>query len=159
MRKSLGLVLALAGALAVGPAMAKKGGGDGERGDRDDRKGHRESNERGERGERREGREHFNDTHRTSVREYYEGQFQSGRCPPGLAKKHNGCMPPGQAKKWEIGRPLPRDVRFYEVPRPLVSQLGAPPAGYHYVRVGSDILLVSDRSSLIADIIRNLGIR
>jgi hypothetical protein len=22
-------------------------------------------------------------------------------CPPGLAKKHNGCMPPGQAKKWD----------------------------------------------------------
>ena len=22
-----------------------------------------------------------------------------GGCPPGLAKKHNGCMPPGQAKK------------------------------------------------------------
>ena len=22
-----------------------------------------------------------------------------GGCPPGLAKKHNGCLPPGQAKK------------------------------------------------------------
>jgi hypothetical protein len=22
-----------------------------------------------------------------------------GGCPPGLAKKHNGCMPPGQARK------------------------------------------------------------
>ena len=25
--------------------------------------------------------------------------YGSGGCPPGLAKKHNGCMPPGQAKK------------------------------------------------------------
>ena len=25
-------------------------------------------------------------------------------CPPGLAKKHNGCMPPGQAKKWARGQ-------------------------------------------------------
>ena len=24
-------------------------------------------------------------------------------CPPGLAKKHNGCMPPGQAKKLARG--------------------------------------------------------
>jgi hypothetical protein len=33
------------------------------------------------------------------VREYYVEQFRSSRCPTGLAKKHNGCMPPGQAKK------------------------------------------------------------
>ena len=34
-------------------------------------------------------------------------------CPPGLAKKHNGCLPPGQAKKvwgnnvWGLGAVLP----------------------------------------------------
>ena len=28
--------------------------------------------------------------------------FGVGGCPPGLAKKHNGCMPPGQARK--LGR-------------------------------------------------------
>lgn len=28
-----------------------------------------------------------------------------GHCPPGLAKKDNGCMPPGQAKKlYEVGQ-------------------------------------------------------
>jgi hypothetical protein len=27
-----------------------------------------------------------------------------GGCPPGLAKKHNGCMPPGQAKKLYRGQ-------------------------------------------------------
>jgi hypothetical protein len=25
--------------------------------------------------------------------------YGAGGCPPGLAKKNNGCMPPGQAKK------------------------------------------------------------
>ena len=24
-------------------------------------------------------------------------------CPPGLAKKHNGCVPPGHAKRWNRG--------------------------------------------------------
>jgi hypothetical protein len=24
--------------------------------------------------------------------------YESGHCPPGLAKKHNGCLPPGHAK-------------------------------------------------------------
>jgi hypothetical protein len=31
-----------------------------------------------------------------------------GGCPPGLAKKHNGCMPPGQAKKlYNVGQRFP----------------------------------------------------
>lgn len=24
--------------------------------------------------------------------------YETGSCPPGLAKKHNGCLPPGHAK-------------------------------------------------------------
>ena len=27
-----------------------------------------------------------------------------GGCPPGLAKKHNGCLPPGQARKLHRGQ-------------------------------------------------------
>src|SRR5690349_5194447 len=30
--------------------------------------------------------------------------YGMGGCPPGLAKKHNGCMPPGQAKKLYRGQ-------------------------------------------------------
>ena len=35
----------------------------------------------------------------------------AGGCPPGLAKKNNGCMPPGQAKKL-IGQPLSSAMRL-----------------------------------------------
>ncbi|MCM8557535.1 hypothetical protein [Sphingomicrobium sediminis] len=35
-------------------------------------------------------------------------------CPPGLAKKDNGCLPPGQAKKlYERGHRFDRDFRGY----------------------------------------------
>ena len=66
-------------------------------------------------------------------------------------------MPPGQAKKWELGRPLPRDVIYYEVPRPLVLQFGQPPAGYRYVRVARDILMIAVGTALVVDAIRDLG--
>ena len=34
--------------------------------------------------------------------------YGAGGCPPGLAKKHNGCMPPGQAKKlYRTGQRFP----------------------------------------------------
>lgn len=100
---------------------------------------------------------YFGDQQRVVVREYYGKQYSAGRCPPGLAKKNNGCMPPGQAKKWAIGQPLPRDVVFYPVPNAVVVQLGAPPAGHKYVRVASDILLIAIGSSMIVDAIQDLG--
>jgi hypothetical protein len=33
----------------------------------------------------------------------YDNGYDRG-CPPGLAKKHNGCMPPGQARKLARGQ-------------------------------------------------------
>ena len=102
--------------------------------------------------------EHFGAPHRTYVHDYYDGEFRAGKkCPPGLAKKNNGCMPPGQAKKWDAGYVLPREVRYYDVPAPLVLQLGQPQPGYRYVRVNDDILLLATGTRMIVDVIRNLG--
>ena len=94
---------------------------------------------------------------RVVVQNYYGNQFKAGHCPPGLAKKNNGCLPPGQAKKYAIGQPLPRDVVFYPVPSAVVVQLGAPPAGYKYVRVATDILLIAIGTSMVVDAIQDLG--
>ena len=100
---------------------------------------------------------HFKEEQRVVVREYYGEQFRGGHCPPGLAKKNNGCMPPGQAKKWQVGQPLPRTVVVYEVPQPVLVQLGPPPSGHRYVRVAADILLIAVGSSLVVDAIQDLN--
>jgi len=103
-------------------------------------------------------RTYFKSQDRTVVHNYYEREYHKGKgCPPGLAKKHNGCMPPGQAKKWRYGHTLPRDVVWYPVPRELVIQLPAPPSGYKYVRVASDILMIAVGSSMVVDAITDLG--
>ena len=36
------------------------------------------------------------DRDRNVVRTYYRTEYAAGRCPPGLAKKNNGCLPPGR---------------------------------------------------------------
>ena len=164
------LAFALAGVLAAGPALAAKPSWAGEKGgkDRGDEQRERrngpraQDRDRGDGASRVKGRPlgavvHFGDVHRSAVRGYYDGQFRSGRCPPGLAKKQNGCMPPGQAKKWQLGRPLPRDLIFHEVPRSLVAQLGQPPAGHRYVRVAADILMIAVGTALVVDAIQDLG--
>jgi Ni/Co efflux regulator RcnB len=66
-------------------------------------------------------------------------------------------MPPGQAKKWAIGRPLPRDVIYYEVPPQLVVKIGTPPVGYKYVRVASDLLLIAAGTGMVIDAVQDLG--
>src|SRR5690349_9060110 len=85
---------------------------------------------------------YFDDYQRRIVGDYFGPQLRAGRCPPGLAKKYNGCMPPGQAKQWRIGYPLPPNIVFHSLPPALLGQLGYPGAGYRYVRVAADILLI-----------------
>ena len=134
------------------PPWAGAGKGHENKGD-----GDRDGDDRHGRDREEHGKKHFEDRHRVAVRDYYAEEFRGGRCPPGLAKKKNGCMPPGQAKKWNIGQPLPRDVVMYDVPPALVVQIGVPPAGYRYVRVASDILMVAAGTNMVADAIRDLG--
>jgi len=158
--RTIGVACALAGMLSSGAVLADKGGkGNSKHADK-------QQYDKGERSERRDdgkadrhesGRAHFDDRHRNHVRDYYGDQHRRGFCPPGLAKKNNGCMPPGQAKKWRLGEPLARGVVHYRVPTALVRQIGQPPAGYRYVRVASDILLMSEGNRMIVDAIRDLG--
>lgn len=99
----------------------------------------------------------FGDSQRRVINDYYAPQFRSGNCPPGLAKKGNGCMPPGQARKWSKGHSLPRDVAYYPLPRDLMLRLPAPPAGHKYVRVASDILLITIGTAMVVDAIEDIG--
>ena len=99
---------------------------------------------------------YFTENHRHVIREYYRKEYSSGHCPPGLAKKNNGCMPPGQARKWRIGYPLPGDVVIYDVPGSVLVQLGRPPEGHRFVRVASDILLIAIGTGMVIDAIEDL---
>ena len=99
----------------------------------------------------------FGERHRESVRDYFEPRVRAGRCPPGLAKKNNGCLPPGQARKWVVGQQLPRELVRYPLPVELRRQLGRAPAGYEYVRVDNDILMLIIGTGMVVDAIENLG--
>lgn len=100
---------------------------------------------------------HFGDHERVVVHDYYEERERKGSCPPGLRKKHNGCMPPGKAKKWKKGRPLPREVVYHDLPPRIIVEIGAPPAGHKYIRVAADILLIAVGTGMVVDAIEDLG--
>ena len=153
---SLGCVL-LAGMMLANPVLAEKpdhaGQGKNKHGHKHERKG-----DHGKRGDTNISLSmYFGDRQRHVVHEYYAQEFRGGHCPPGLAKKRNGCMPPGQARKWQIGHRLPGDVIYYELPPRVVVELGTPPAGYKYVRVAKDLLLIAVGTSMVMDAIEDLG--
>jgi Ni/Co efflux regulator RcnB len=155
-KTAVSAMLLAAGSLAALPVQAEKPEWAGKGGKpQAERNGGNKQRDRDD--SARDGRHHFGDRQQVIVRDYYAQEYRGGHCPPGLAKKNNGCMPPGQAKKWSKGRPLPRDVVYYDVPAQLVVRLGAPPAGHKYVRVAADILLIAVGTSMVVDAITDLG--
>ncbi|MEO8544917.1 MAG: DUF1236 domain-containing protein [Burkholderiaceae bacterium] len=164
------VAMAITSLLVAGPVFSKGNGedhGDNGKGNRkhsqkfEDKQDKQEAKEY-KKADKRERKEiqpgtYFNDEQRTVVREYYVQNYSNGKkCPPGLAKKNNGCMPPGQAPHWVVGQPVPRGVTVYAVPQPVIVQLPPAPYGYRYARIGGDIVLVQQQSNLIVDIIQVL---
>lgn len=169
LKTNYALALMITGILVASPAIADKpswaGGSKGEENEHSDRHDgkksrHRHDDEESHR-DRDEsvgrGGEYFGDHQRMIANDYYREQFRTGRCPPGLAKKHNGCMPPGQARKWSVGKPLPHDVEYHDLPPALVVKIGQPPAGHRYVQVAADILMVAVGTGMVVDAIEDLG--
>ena len=165
------VALAIASLLMTGAAFAKEKGDDHEKG------GNKHGQKHGNKAEKHENKEerkadkkaekrvredikqgaYFNDQQRTFARNYYITTYKDGnRCPPGLAKKNNGCLPPGQARSWAVGQPVPRNVTVYSVAQPVVRMLPPAPAGYRYARLGDDIVLVQQQNNIIVDIIQGL---
>lgn len=148
--------LVVAGTLAISPALAGEGDIDNpqQRIDWHD-DGNRSRDPRKENSAERHG--YFEERHYAAVREHYAEQYRDGRCPPGLARKNNGCLPRSQKRQWQVGRPLPRAVTYHRLPVSLVVQMGLPPSGYRYVRVAGDILLIVIGTGMVVDGIQDLG--
>ncbi len=89
---------------------------------------------------------------RTVINNYYAGYGARGFCPPGLAKKNNGCLQPGIAKKYVIGQPLPPAIVYQPLPPDLALRLVAP-VGYRYVYLDGSVLLMALSTRMVVDAI------
>ena len=96
----------------------------------------------------------FHDHDRVVIRNYIVTRYRP-HCPPGLSRKHNGCIPPGHVRHYVIGEPL--GVAYEPIPQDLYVQLEPAPVGYRYVRVDSDVLLISEASHEVIDAITLLS--
>ena len=89
------------------------------------------------------------------AKSYYD--YGTGGCPPGLAKKNNGCLPPGQAKKlYNAGQRYPLgygDVWNYnQIPYDLRNQYRFQP-GYNYYYGDGYLYQVDPATMLISQVV------
>ena len=90
----------------------------------------------------------------------HNGQgINEGGCPPGLAKKHNGCMPPGQARKLNRGQRFESGYgtiySYQRIPYDLRRRYDLSPR-YRYYYDNGTIYAVDPRTMLIAQVISAL---
>ncbi|HEX6217687.1 MAG TPA: hypothetical protein VFZ35_00255 [Sphingomicrobium sp.] len=86
--------------------------------------------------------------------------YGAGGCPPGLAKKNNGCLPPGQAKKlYNIGQRFPAGYgynwNYNQIPYDLRQQYGFNP-GYNYYYGDGYLYRVDPKTMLIQQVVSAL---
>jgi hypothetical protein len=86
----------------------------------------------------------------------YGQQRYSGACPPGLAKKNNGCLAPGQAKKLARGSRLPDYLSRYNVPAQYQDRY-RDNRDYSYRYEDQNIYRVNRGTGVIDQIISVLG--
>jgi hypothetical protein len=86
--------------------------------------------------------------------------YGAGACPPGLAKKNNGCLPPGQAKKlYNIGQRWPGSYgqmwNYNQIPYDLRSRYDFDPDNRYYYGDGY-LYQVDPRTMLIQQVVSAL---
>jgi len=95
---------------------------------------------------------------RDAVYAYYRAEIAAGRCPAPLVKKNNGCGAPGPANvAWKLDQPLADSVAGEAPPAALIAKLSPSPAGYQYVRVGNDILIVGIGTRTVGALVADLS--
>ena len=87
----------------------------------------------------------------------HEGHASAGACPPGLAKKGNGCLPPGQAKKLGVGDRYGYPTDRYYVPERYRDRYRDNDEALYRYRDGN-VYEIDRDSGLITEIVRLLGI-
>ena len=88
--------------------------------------------------------------------------YGAGGCPPGLAKKNNGCLPPGQAKKlynagqrFRLGYGGINPYGYNQIPYDLRRQYGFDPYDNYYYGNGY-IYQVDPTTMLVQQVIQAL---
>ena len=144
--RNLAMIVATAAMAMAMPALAKPGKSQGHHGPSVHAKGKGGAH-----------RTHVRTRDRTVVRTKAGKRYGANACPPGLAAKGNGCLPPGQARKlFNVGQRIPIGYNFYtpysDIPLAYRDRYGLMTDG-RYIYRDDSIYVVDPTTSLVTRII------
>jgi hypothetical protein len=96
------------------------------------------------------------DRDRNTVLEFYRSEIAAGRCPAPMVRSNKACVAPDK-KPWKLDQAIPDDVKLDPPPGPLILKLAASPAGYQYMCLGQDILLVGVGTRIVTAWVADLS--
>jgi hypothetical protein len=97
----------------------------------------------------------FGERDRRLIRQHYAGKHKKHKkTPPGLAKKKK--LPPGLQKQLVKRGELPPGLQGRGLPHNLERQLSPLPGGYVRMKVGGDVIILNEKTRVVADIIYGL---
>lgn len=76
------------------------------------------------------------------------------RCSTVASRRYYGCLPPGRSYEHRVGNRLSPHVVTWAVPYNVKSMLPSPRYGTRYVWADRDILLVSNDTGVVLDVVR-----
>ncbi len=111
--------------------------------------------------ETRHASKSFSDNDRELISRYFRDQqkkhpSENKNLPPGLAKKDQ--LPPGMAKQLERNGTLPPGIEQRDLPGDLERLLPPIGSGQRRMIVNNEVVLMDEKTGLILDIIRDIGI-
>lgn len=89
-------------------------------------------------------------------REKYRSELSDSTrfCPPGLAKKHNGCTPPGQSKhRYHVGERFHDDDTYDYIRDPDRYRLPRLGQNERYYRIGDTFVRIDRDTKVVLDLI------
>ena len=95
---------------------------------------------------------------RQAVYAYYRDEIAAGRCPPPLVRRDKACHAPSPVRgPWRLDQALPDSVKAEAPPAALIVKLSPSPAGYQYMRVDNDLLLVGIGTRIVTAHVADLS--
>ncbi len=100
----------------------------------------------------------FTSNDRVIVRSYFDKLRGEKECPDFMKASGEECISVrGAIKQWKLNQSLESGAMATDIPIGLREKLGSPPSKFKFLQVNEDILLVSERGSVVVDMILDFG--
>lgn len=99
----------------------------------------------------------FSKKDRLTASKFFDELRGDKECPPFMKPQGEMCTTVRPNRTWKRGEPLGDQSTVADVPLKLQERLGPAPRHHKYIQIDEDILLINEKTNVVADMILDLG--